>query len=58
MSGQYLTVGSAGVNVYETKTWGSLVAFEAGAVSGNAFGPSATFIAAGSSDGVVKVYGA
>ena len=59
-SGQFLAVGSSETQVYETKTWSSLVAFAQpkGAVSGVGFGAGAATIACATKDGVVKLYGA
>jgi len=58
-SGQYLIVGSSAVNVFESKSWGEVVAFSdvAAGATGVGFGKGASFAAASTSDGVVKVYG-
>jgi len=55
-SGQFVAVGGAGVSVYESKGWGKLKTFEAGAVTGLGFGKAASMVVAGTEDGVVKVY--
>jgi len=56
-SGQFLAVGGAGVRVYESKGWGTVARFEAGDVTGVGFGKAASMVAAGTSEGVVKVFG-
>ena len=61
-SGQFLAVGAAEMSLYETKGWSCLASYGGGGsgadVTAVGFGPGAAFLARGSSDGVVQLYGA
>lgn len=61
-SGGFLCVGSsAGVALYESKTWSGLASFDgtgSAAVTGLSFGAGAQTIACASAAGVVALYGA
>lgn len=58
-SGQFLTVGSNDVSVYETKGWSTVASFtdHKAAVTGVGFGRSASLLVATAADGIVKHFG-
>jgi len=58
-SGQFLTVGSNDVSVYETKVWSTVASFtdHKAAVTGVGFGRSASLLVATAADGIVKHFG-
>jgi len=58
-SGQFLTVGSNDVSVYESKGWSTVASFtdHKAVVTGVGFGRSASLLVATAADGVVKHFG-
>jgi len=58
-SGQYLAAAGSDVSVYETKGWSTIATFAPAGVpyTSAAFGASASFMVAGSANGVVKLFG-
>jgi len=59
-TGQFLTVGSNDVSVYESKGWSTVASFtdHKAAVTGVGFGRSASLLVATAADGIVKHFGA
>lgn len=58
-SGQYLSVGSSDISVYESKTWSNVKTFseQLSSVTGVCFGRAAATLAGSTADGMLKLYG-